>query len=428
MAAAGAVAADTNDNFSEDKLTITQLSKLIPPQSISRETREMSIRDILNEFHPRDKDYKDAGFDNKHINYRKNKCLLFIPKRQRYFIWKNKLQHKLIDSIIKNFPIPSVILSQGEQRGTFEQEDGQQRFITLWRFGQNLFPYRPYPNVTIYYDKIPPGVSNAYTMKDIPALKYRMDDYKIHVIIAKKISGDDVLPEIFERLNSGKNLSDADKFWNQQNTNVVSNALKIGRHPTLVEPLKNIFGIDVVDLESKKNRTTLCSLVGIIIGLSKPFVSESKTKWGDILTTSYAKHCDNLNMDIAPLDEIILGIHTLLDVYKNAHPGDKDLGNNQHSINRAFTRLFGVMIYDWRERTKDGITSNIIQAFKDYWIKILNIIRTDTHHIDHPDHFSQRMYIDKDSSRKNTNIGMYISQRHSELCKVAMTDYCISYE
>jgi len=63
-----------------------------------------------------------------------------IPPHQREFCWPLVHQRKFIQSILKGYPIPSILLSK-EALGdsTLILEDGRQRITTVSRFRKNLF-------------------------------------------------------------------------------------------------------------------------------------------------------------------------------------------------------------------------------------------------------------------------------------------------
>ena len=66
---------------------------------------------------------------------------LHIPPHQREFRWDIGRQRKFISSILKGYPIPSILMSQETLVDhTLYIEDGRQRITTLSRFRNNLFP------------------------------------------------------------------------------------------------------------------------------------------------------------------------------------------------------------------------------------------------------------------------------------------------
>lgn len=395
------------------------LGQLIPDRLIDREKREMTIRDIVNEFRPRYQDLKDAKYDDKSISKKEEEWTIQIPDRQRFYVWKHPKQNKLLDSIIKNFPIPSVIISKTTKRGLFNQEDGQQRFITLWRYAHNLFPYTPNEETRIYYSKKPPSEPSAYTLlDDFPTVKEHIDSYTIPVIVAKQKSSEDILPEIFERLNSGVDLTDGDKLWNRKNSNIVQKTIKIGQNPLICDRLRKHMGIDVN--KGQKSKEPLRTLVGLVITLGKPF--EDNDAWGDTLTKAFKIHSEYLTMKITEeqLVKIIKDIDTILKVYDTAIPGDSKYKNNTTSVNSAFTRLLGVMIYDLCNNPR---TTNFIK----YWSSVLNEIRKCEHHIDDVDHIIQYMYNDAGTKSSNSNIGKNIRKRFHNIKYMMEEKYKIEY-
>ncbi|MGI1657342.1 MAG: DUF262 domain-containing protein, partial [Desulfitobacterium sp.] len=70
--------------------------------------------------------------------YRKN--MLFVNRRyQRKLVWTIKEKQNLIDSILKKYPVPLILLASTED-GNFEIIDGMQRLNALFGFIENQFP------------------------------------------------------------------------------------------------------------------------------------------------------------------------------------------------------------------------------------------------------------------------------------------------
>lgn len=65
------------------------------------------------------------------------------PKYQRNYIWKNDFKDKLIYSIIKSYPIGSIIIRQleiqNEKGAELEIVDGQQRLTTIYEFVEGRY-------------------------------------------------------------------------------------------------------------------------------------------------------------------------------------------------------------------------------------------------------------------------------------------------
>ncbi len=403
---------------SELNLTPETVRSHIPEISVRIETRFVTTNEVVRYFYPRDDDIQDAKLSEDTILDRKQICTYFIPNRQRFFVWDITRQNNLIDSMLKNFPLHNIIVSKGLQRGIYDIEDGQQRLITIWRYMNNLFAYSPMQGINIYYNSIPTGSMNAFTMEhDFPDIKERFDNYNIHISVAEQKTDDDVLPIIFERLNTGKPLNDSDKLWNRKDTYLVSNSILIASNPAIYEDMKKYFDIDARSFEGNKTkRNQLSTLVGIVLGLSQPFQDDNV--WGNILTKSYSVHLRYLD-DSFDTSYVIKSLQCLLTAFKNAIDGDKSLKSCIPSVNRAFTRFFGVMIYHWRLHTQDKqITPVISNNFISFWTKVIDVIRSDPNHIDNISHFISNIYTDKDNKGKNANIGMYIRKRYENLITI----------
>jgi hypothetical protein len=127
-----------------------------------------------------------------------------------------------------------------------------------------------------------------------------------------------------------------------------------------------------------------------------------------------------LNKPVDNIDEIIKAIRVFMNIYEQAPGGSKILNNNTCKVNAAFTRHFGVMVYDW----KRNFNSNFNQdKFKNYWGQVLRIVREDVHHIDLMSHFNSNLYRERfnedgtrsgppgDNKGKNTRLGKYLHAR-----------------
>ncbi|MGL5665312.1 MAG: DUF262 domain-containing protein, partial [Shewanella sp.] len=62
------------------------------------------------------------------------------PSYQRHSVWSSEQQSLLVDSIIKNIPIPPIFLREHidkQGKTTFEVIDGKQRLTSIFRFIDN---------------------------------------------------------------------------------------------------------------------------------------------------------------------------------------------------------------------------------------------------------------------------------------------------
>ena len=77
------------------------------------------------------------------LELKKNSMLMVNPEYQRGAVWTENQQRKLIDSVMRGYPLPLIYLHHkkknvaGMQREDLEIIDGQQRINALHRFGEN---------------------------------------------------------------------------------------------------------------------------------------------------------------------------------------------------------------------------------------------------------------------------------------------------
>jgi hypothetical protein len=89
---------------------------MLPPNVITHKTTMKSILDLQN--------LHDRG----HLNLN--------PGFQRQSVWKERDRAKLIDSILRNYPLPAIFLYKREEDGdlVFDVIDGKQRLESIFMF------------------------------------------------------------------------------------------------------------------------------------------------------------------------------------------------------------------------------------------------------------------------------------------------------
>src|SRR5689334_7976846 len=72
--------------------------------------------------------------------YHDNK--LFVNRRyQRKLVWTLEEKQKLIEAILKKYPVPAILLAETEAKpGTYEIIDGLQRLHAIISFIETAFP------------------------------------------------------------------------------------------------------------------------------------------------------------------------------------------------------------------------------------------------------------------------------------------------
>jgi len=115
------------------------------------------------------------------------------PPYQRYSVWSKGYKQYFIDTILSNYPCPSVFLHKESISGTdhvYHMVDGKQRLLAIFGFQGNEFPlsqdHDEFPDK--YWDDLPKEV------------KMRFGNYQIPVEILTTGSHSD-LKEAFDRLN-----------------------------------------------------------------------------------------------------------------------------------------------------------------------------------------------------------------------------------
>lgn len=211
--------------------------------------REQTARSLIDLVSP-------AQFDpNNRVGSQKT---YRVPEHQRYPSWPQANKVRLVESVMLNYPIGQITLTKhndptqdGEEY--FNIQDGQTRMGALQEFVMDMFPW----DGKLY---------SELTADD----RARFNNYVVQLDIFKKerimsqAEFDGIICEIFERLNSGKPLTDNDKYWNRKETPAMQ----------LLSRLKNSseFGPLIrkymwPNLGGGKGRSGLNHFIGLILGL-----------------------------------------------------------------------------------------------------------------------------------------------------------------
>jgi hypothetical protein len=179
-----------------------------------------------------------------------------VPEHQRYPSWSQANKERLVDSVMADWIIGQITLTKhNEQSGEeyFNVQDGQTRMGALQEFVMNEFPW----NGKLY---------SEMTAEE----RARFNNYTVQLDIFKKernMSQTDfnrVICEIFERLNSGKPLTDNDKYWNRSDTPAMQ---LLNRLKCSAEFGPNIRKYMWPNVGGGKGRSGLNHFIGLILGL-----------------------------------------------------------------------------------------------------------------------------------------------------------------
>ena len=179
---------------------------------------------------------------------------LYLPRHQREWSWTHKKglkkMRQFIDSVLHNYPIPTVILNAIDDgiRERWQIYDGRHRIETLWRFVNNKFCIISGDGTEVYYRDLSDGDRMRFNDRQIP-------------VATTTAASPAQLAEVFIRLNSGKSLSQADYCWACRDMPLIQTTMEI-----LVankERFAPLFG--GVDITHRKN---LPDWVGVMAGIT----------------------------------------------------------------------------------------------------------------------------------------------------------------
>lgn len=149
------------------------------------QTQEFTVELVVNKY--------SEGLD-------KDKNELFVPDYQRDFVWDNKKQSKLIESLLLGFPIPYIFTADissddPEEDGRIEIVDGSQRIRTLHAYTSN----------ELILDELEtlPELNGSKYEDLMPSRQRRFLRIPIRVIELSESCTEEIRRDLFERINTG---------------------------------------------------------------------------------------------------------------------------------------------------------------------------------------------------------------------------------
>ena len=131
----------------------------------------------------------------------------YKPSYQRESVWSEEKQSFLIDSIMRNFPIPPIFLRQriDDETGktSYEVIDGKQRLTSIIKFIENEIPIsseeEPSDNE---YEEIIAGLFFSELDEDEESKEFKKQFWRYHLPIEYiDTESDELIKHIFDRLN-----------------------------------------------------------------------------------------------------------------------------------------------------------------------------------------------------------------------------------
>ena len=184
-----------------------------------------------------------------------------VPDNQRFDAWTDdNKKSDLIDSVMKNYPMPSFVMSRHRigDRDVHHIQDGQQRLRTFQKYILGKFTW------------------NGKKFSELSRQEERTFlTYQINCDVIADANRHE-LSIIFERINSGKPLTDNEKFHNRIESNVLTFIMKtLILHPELMHSFNALCG----PIGTGKTRVHLKDIVGAVMMIIKNSVRHIKASY-----------------------------------------------------------------------------------------------------------------------------------------------------
>ena len=172
---------------------------------------EIAVRDLVKDYKEDKKTGKITGYSGK-LNIR--------PKYQREFVYKDKQQEAVLETVMKGFPLNTIYWSKSnEDDYNWEVLDGQQRTISICRFCTNQFSMEFQKGVPVFFMNLSEEDKNKI-------LDYKLDVYQCDGTDTEKlewfkiinIAGEKLFPqELRNAVYSGEWLTKAKELFDKAN-------------------------------------------------------------------------------------------------------------------------------------------------------------------------------------------------------------------
>jgi hypothetical protein len=123
-----------------------------------------------------------------------NGRLIVDPEWQRQYVWDRRRASKLIESVLRDIPVPVIYLARNEE-GKYEVIDGLQRLTSIFDFFNNDYHLRGL--------ELAPEL-NGKTFRELPeSTQSKIQDTTLRTFELSPRTPKDLMFVIFERLNTG---------------------------------------------------------------------------------------------------------------------------------------------------------------------------------------------------------------------------------
>jgi hypothetical protein len=274
-----------------------------------------------------------------------------IPDHQRFPNWNKTKKKCLIDSVLRNYPIHSIICSKHYEvadnrvKEYLDIEDGQTRLSILQEYYDGGFT----DENGLYFSDLPHNIQRSF------------ENYEVSIeVIEIEDDNEDIIHDIFDRLQMGQPLKDSDKYWNYKDTPLVKFALE------LIESgyLNKYMGTSRFSSQKRDRLSDIVGLLSLIINWNTGSL--------EYINNSFKSHFKNLKKDIKNTDKE--KVRKFLDYYFSII--DSCYESYERRSNERYKKFYnicndlGLILYDYFENQHTSIDIK-----KDMWIKYFIISR-----------------------------------------------------
>lgn len=283
------------------------------------------------------------------------------PKYQRNFIWKNEFKDKLIYSIVKDYPIGSIIIRQldkpNEKGAELEIVDGQQRMTSIYEFIEGKYVIHSEFSRKIIeamqefygekedagFEKLKKKLKNKGKINlkysDFPAvIKGKFEDFSISVTKIIE-SSDDEITEYFRFLQNQERLRAGEILHSLSNS-------KLDKYLLKIENIENVCSIIGFDNKRKEFDKIFYNIVGVLdekISLGTP----------DQMINNYVTTVTDVEKSKDAVENIISQLNYISSKYND----EKLLLNTKKRLIKFMLLLIGFHLIDFSSETEKKMKS-----------------------------------------------------------------------
>lgn len=261
--------------------------------------------------------------------------IIIQPPYQRKDVWTRPKKSKLIESILRSIPIPSIYFAETNS-GNWEVVDGQQRLRTFFDFLDNKYPLSQLPVLTQFEKKY---------FKDLDSYQRKIEDYQLHIFIIKKESHPDIKFDIFERINEGATQLNAQELRNSIYRGQRINALvKLSKNPNFIKITKG-------RLQDRrlKNQEAMLRFLSFYLKSPDEYNGNLNSFLNDTLERNMI-HDGNLNELEFTINETMKTIYTVF--------GEDAFTKPESKIKKINMSLFDILTYSFSQYDSKLIINN----------------------------------------------------------------------